>query len=411
MARKYVNITQVARPGRAPYYRARYFPPFDKELGFAPKPIDFHGATKEEADRKRAAYEPADRKIDKQTGFTDMVRDVYIPSIRKRIEQSKISYGYGSYSISLLERFLVEPDKKVAPRAYASRIRKVRLGLLSPTIMQEYFASLASDNVPAEATHRIKQQIAGALKLVKDRLGYPIVTMFEDIELPTIITNRKRAMFDHEQVFSICRDTSLLIEDRALIAFLFMIQCRPSELFALTWDDIDLRNGTVSFNKATRLTAKNKYEVTGGSKVQRKGEIGEDVGIRDIKMPVLLFTLMTELQQFRKDMAKTTKWVFTTVTGLPLAPGIRIRRRWAMIVKRTGLPSGKGAPTFYTLKHLGNSWALSNGVSPDVQAQKMGQTTSRMATRIYRTILTPEKQRQADVFDTEMPTRVPRARA
>jgi integrase len=340
-----------------------------------------------------------------------MVRDVYIPGIRKRIEQSKISYGYGSYSISLLERFLMEPDKKVAPRAYASRIRKVRLGLLSPTIMQEYFASLASDNVPAEATHRIKQQIAGALKLVKDRLGYPIVTMFEDIELPTIITNRKRAMFDHEQVFSICRDTSLLIEDRALIAFLFMIQCRPSELFALTWDDIDLRNGTVSFNKATRLTAKNKYEVTGGSKVQRKGEIGEDVGIRDIKMPVLLFTLMTELQQFRKDMAKTTKWVFTTVTGLPLAPGIRIRRRWAMIVKRTGLPSGKGAPTFYTLKHLGNSWALSNGVSPDVQAQKMGQTTSRMATRIYRTILTPEKQRQADVFDTVMPTRVPRARA
>jgi integrase len=58
----------------------------------------------------------------------------------------------------------------------------------------------------------------------------------------------------------------LLIEDRALIAFLFTIQCRPSELFALTWDDIDLRSGTVSFNKATRLTAKNKGEVTGGSK-------------------------------------------------------------------------------------------------------------------------------------------------
>jgi hypothetical protein len=63
MARKYVNITQVARPGRAPYYRARYFPPFDKELGLAPKPIDFHGATKEEADRKRAAYEPESVKM------------------------------------------------------------------------------------------------------------------------------------------------------------------------------------------------------------------------------------------------------------------------------------------------------------------------------------------------------------
>lgn len=104
---------------------------------------------------------------------------------------------------------------------------------------------------------------------------------------------------------------------------------------------------------------------------------------------------------------KDDPWVFTTVTGLPLQPGVRIRRRWAAIVKRTGLPTDKGAPTFYNLKHVGNSWALSNGVSPDVQAHKMGQTRSPMATRNYRTILAPEKQRQADVFDAHVPSNAP----
>jgi hypothetical protein len=146
--------------------------------------------------------------------------------------------------------------------------------------------------------------------------------------------------------------------------------------------------------------------VTDGSKAKKTGQIHDGVGIREIKMPVPLLAIVraaTVPSRHEKD----DPWVFTTVTGLPLQPGVRIRRRWAAIVKRTGLPTGKGAPTFYTLKHAGNSYALSTGVSGDVQAYKMGQTTSRMANRNYRTILTPEKQRQADVFDAHVPSNAP----
>jgi integrase len=407
MARnRYININPVMRDGEQ-YYRARLFLPFDVELGIKPRPIDFYSKTKEGADRKRAAYKPNDKKLDKHTGFVDLVRVVYIPAVRKRIDDKEISYGYGSYSISLLQRFLITPDEKDAPNVFAAAIRRVRLGLLTPTMTIEYFAALKADHVAAEATHRIKQQIAGALRLVKDRLAYPLVTFFEDVKLPTIITNMDRAMYDHEQVFAICRGSHFLIEDRALIGFLFMVQCRPSEMFALQWDDINLQNGIVSINKATRLTEKNKYEVTAGSKVQRKGEISDDAGIRRVKMPALLTTLLRDLQKYRKDMGNTSPWVFITASGLPLQPGIRIRRRWAAIVKRTGLPSGAGAPTFYSLKHIGNSWALYKGVSGEAQAKKMGQTSSHMATRNYRTILTPEKQRQADVFDTHLPSNSP----
>ena len=399
MARsRYVNVNKVMRKGKV-RYRARLFPEFDAELGSKPKPIDFMGHTKAEADAKRAAYKPEDRKLDKKTNFVDLVREVYVPSVRKRIETKQISYGYGSYSISLLERFLLMPDKQDAPKVYAARIRRVKLGLLTPSITNEYFAALRDDNVPAEATHRIKQQIAGALKPVKDQLAHPLITLFEDVELPTIVTNRKRPIHSHEQVFAFCRDRALLIEDRALVGSLFMLQCRPSELFALQWSDIDMASGIVSINKATRQVEKNKYSVTPGSKSQKTGQIRDDVGIRDVQMPVLLFALLRELKKFRSDMGKTSPWVFLTPTGLPLQPGSRFRRRWKNVVQHTGLPAGQDAPTFYTLKHAGNSLALAKGVSGDAQAAKMGQTTSRMANRDYRRILTEEKQKQADVFD------------
>ena len=112
--------------------------------------------------------------------------------------------------------------------------------------------------------------------------------------------------------------------------------------------------------------------MTDGSKAKKTGQIHDDVGIREIKMPVPLLAIVraaTVPSRHEKD----DPWVFTTVTGLPLQPGVRIRRRWAAIVKRTGLPTDKGAPTFYTLKHVGKSWALSNGVSPDAKRTRWGR--------------------------------------
>jgi integrase len=396
----YVNVAKITKHGET-RYRARPFPPFDAELGIKPRPIDFIGKTPDEAAKKRDLYKPESKNLDKKTAFLDVVRDVYIPSVGARITSEAISYGYGSYSIDLLERYLLKPEGRA--EITACKVRRVRLGLLTPAMMREYFEALKRECVPAEATHRIKQQIAGCLKGVKDGLAFRPIEFFEDVELPTIVTNTKRPMYDHEMVFAITRDEHLLIEDRALVAFLFMMHCRPSEMFALTWDDIDLKAGRVQFDKATRLVDKNKYEVTPGSKIKKRGQIRDDAGIRNVKVPADLLKLLRELKQWRKDTGKTSKWVFLTATGLPLQPGIRHRTRWASCAKRTGLPTGKGAPSFYALKHLGNSWALANGVTPEAQAEKMGQTTSRMATRVYRTILTPEKQKQADVFDVLVP--------
>jgi integrase len=396
-------------------WRARLFLPFDAELGIKPSPIDFYAKTAREADAKRKAYRPEDAKLDKKTPFLDLVRDKHMPTIRQRMEADKISYGHWETSVSLLRRYLLSPDKTKCPNVFGARIRKAKIGLLTPKMFKEYIEACVADGVHAEGVHRIKQQMVAALKEVRDKLAYPIESLFGEAKdaLPTQVTNAgKRAVFDPNLIFEIITDITKLVDDRATLAFLFMVQCRPSEMFALTWDDIDLRSGIVTINKAMRLSGKVKkyddpkkaekpkrtYGVTDGSKIKKKGKLAEDPGIREVKMPKQLCALLLELKQFRKYMGSSAKWPFLSVEGLQLT-GDLWKARWTGIKRRCGLPTEKGAATFYTLKHAGNSWARSQGVSLEAQAAKMGQTSTRMAARDYRFILTEEKQRQADVFD------------
>jgi hypothetical protein len=156
----YVNMMKIKRHG-ATYYRARLYLPFDSDLGIKPRPIDFIGKTEKEAHDKRVAYKPDEAKLDKKTAFLDLVRDTHIPTVRQRIEADRITFGYGHYAISLLNRYLISPNKSTHPNLFRARIRRAKLGSLNPGTFKEYFAACVSDKVPAEATHRIKQQDCG----------------------------------------------------------------------------------------------------------------------------------------------------------------------------------------------------------------------------------------------------------
>jgi integrase len=403
----HVNIVKIKRHGTT-YFRARLYLPFDSDLGMKPRPIDFIGKTEKEANEKRLAYKPEEAKLDKKTAFLDLIRDTHIPTVRQRIEADRISFGYGDYAISLLNRYLISPDKSTHPNLFRARIRRSKLGSLNPGMFKEYFIACVSDRLPAEATHRIKQQIVAALKHVREGLAFTIDALFDESELPTVVTNAgNRLIFDYEQIFQIITDSTKLIDDRALIGFLFMIQCRPSEMFALTWADVDLKKGYVKINKAMRRDKeKSRYKVTPGSKVRKKGKIAKDPGNREVVMPKLLCDLMTELKTWQQESGSNVNWPFLSVQGLQLT-GDLFRAKWRGVKKRMGLPTEKGAPTFYTLKHAGNSFARSKGVSLEAQAAKMGQTSTRMAGIDYRSILTVEKLEQAAVFDQTPKAKTP----
>ena len=73
----------------------------------------------------------------------------------------------------------------------------------------------------------------------------------------------------------------------------------------------------------------------------------------------------------------------------------------ANIRKQLGLPEG---PTFYSLKHLGNSYLQSRGATAAAAAYRMGHADDRMARSTYRVLLA-EKSDAARIFDSAFPAR------
>jgi integrase len=67
-------------------------------------------------------------------------------------------------------------------------------------------------------------------------------------------------------------------------------------------------------------------------------------------------------------------FVFTTPTGEPLRKSNFIRRDFKPLLKRAGVRT----ITFHALRHTANTLLLSAGVSPNVMAERLGHSDTRM---------------------------------
>jgi len=69
--------------------------------------------------------------------------------------------------------------------------------------------------------------------------------------------------------------------------------------------------------------------------------------------------------------------------------------RWTAYKTLLGLPAG---PTFYSLKHLGNSWLDEQGVGAAVRQKRMGHKDDRMARNVYRRVRDAEMDSATQAF-------------
>jgi integrase len=385
---KYPNVVAVKRGGKIACYRARLVFPFDAELGYKPKPLDFYGATEREAHTKRANYKP-ESTPNETTPFVAFLKDEFIPSQEARYKNGELSWTRYSDRKSRLERFIIEPKDK--PQLEAARIRKVVLGKLKAQVVEEFFNALEREGVGAITRGKLRNDLRLALKQAKRRIPERVGDYFEDVHVPTL-ARKPRKLFDAEQILRVINDPAKPANHRALVAFQFVTQCRPSEMFALTWPDVDLKNGLVTFDKAVRRTD-DGFKVTPGSKTAQKG-------VRQVPLGANLRQLLRTLKAVATANGDADGPVFTWQGKRDRRPKPlnkdRMRYAWRDAKESLGLPDG---PDFYSLKHLGNSHALRHGVAAETQAKKMGHTTPRMARETYRQIADPELCAAAQVFD------------
>lgn len=389
MPKKYVGIRTVVKNGHT-YKVARLHFPFDEELGYKPAPKDFYGKTDAEADRKRREYKPEKKDVDLSVSFIDYIEKTFLKeqevkaTIGNRADGG-ISWRYYEHRLWRMKKYILDPEIESLKHL---KIRSVRLGALQPNHIEQFFKAVEKEMVRSEDRHRLRDDLKACLKSAKSKLPHPVRLYFDDVEVPALKKRIKPvAVYDPSIIFKVVTDERKPIHDRCLVAFQFITQCRPQELFALNWDDFDLHNGSVTFWKKVTKTAKG-WVIVDGTKTG-------DKGVRTIA----LGNFLTNLLKQHKLVQKKNKgnFVFTTRRGEMLHKE-RFKDLWPQVRESLKLPDG---PTFYSLKHLGNSFALANGSTTQAQSQKMGHTTDRMAREIYRETLDSEKIKAVSVFDSQ----------
>jgi integrase len=122
---------------------------------------------------------------------------------------------------------------------------------------------------------------------------------------------------------------------RTMIFFELMINCRPAEMFALTWKKINFKTNEITINKAMKFTTSGF--VVGLPKTGEKGE-------RVVDMPVKLADMLQRLKK-----TSNSQFVFVDLEGRQLHKE-RFKYMWPKMVKALNLPE---RPNCYSLKTLG----------------------------------------------------------
>lgn len=385
---KFLNCIKI----RASLWRARLTFPFDPELGYKPSAKDFYGKTAAEADKNRREWKPENKSVDREMTLLDFVKDHFIADQEAMVKAGNISWAYVERRTMILRKYFLEPDDK---RLKESPLRKVALGNLKPQHMEAYFKCVALTNISQEYHHRLKTDMRAVLKLAKHKIPESVVDYFKDIEVPPLPKRQNMlVLFDPQEIYSRIVDESLPVEDRALIGFPFILNRRPSEAFALQWTDLDLDAGTIHIHKAMK-------RILGGSFKIGKLKT-EDKAIRVLPLGEELKSLFARLQQQRIQQGIENQFVFLTKTDRVPYNTQNFKKNWKKIKKVLRLPDG---PTYYSLKHLGNSYALANGVSVEAQAWKMGHSDTTMAQSVYREIMGAEKIKTVSIYSQLAPAK------
>jgi uncharacterized protein YeeX (DUF496 family) len=336
------GVSKVKKNGTV-YWRARLTFPFDFELGYKPRPKDFYGKTAREAELKRANHRNrASMKANEQVSFLSHLRVSFIPYEEARCKNGDLSWNRLCDRKSRLKRFLIEPkDEKIA----ATRIRKTALSKLRPLHVEEFMRTLEMQEVSAYIRDGLYIDLRLALSNARRDIPERVDDYFAEIRRPTI-RRKKPKIYDDQTIWDAIENPAFPLEDRLFVAFPFIMQCRPSEMFALTWSDI--QDGQITFQKATRKV-QGGYAITEGTKTG-------DKGIRTLPLGETLTQMLREVQKARMASGKATDWVFHH--NRRSLNKDRLRYRWRQVKKSLGLPDG---PTFYSLKKSGNSYAASSG--------------------------------------------------
>ena len=187
-----------------------------------------------------------------------------------------------------------------------------------------------------------------------------------NIELPRHYKQEKRA-FTEEEKTKIRNAEGLNELERAYVHVLYGTGVRPAEAQALTWRDIDFKNGTITINKALQFT---------NSRVASVGLPKTNKSIRTLPVPDFVIASISALKKLGVHSPAST--LFGTNTG-ELRTRSAYKNIWDSAIKKLHLT---GISAYYC-RHDFCTRCYKNGVDLKTCQALMGHSDTKMILSIY----------------------------
>lgn len=359
------------------YFRARVTFPYNEQTGVQEPERNFYAKTKHELEAKVDKFVDdwkQNPQADTKATFGVYLKNEFIPYEESRTELPTTSKRHLSWA-----KFMERKSRmlKLLEQSEAKSLCGTLVADLTPGQFKKYLEHQEA-KLSASKYNKLRQDLKLALKGLLGRVRLPVSEFYLYLPEPAVEHRKDKTLPSVDGLLEKIENEAYPIEHRAYVAFQLIVHCRPQEMYALTWDDVDFDNDLLTINKRLQVvkdesgTRKCTQEVTPHTKTGPKGN-------RIVPAGSVLLPLLRELKKQRLAAGKMkSNLVFCHHDGGFLYK-MRARRLWVAIQKSMALTEGQ----FYWLKTAGNTYALENGASVAAQASRMGHTTATMALTNY----------------------------
>lgn len=242
-----------------------------------------------------------------------------------------------------------------------TRLREINLDEINVRLVQQTINDYAEEHSPKSVRNAFGL-LTSFFKAVRPNLNLTSVLLPQKLITEVVIPSSEEVT----RLLQACLDYDPNIYLPILLgAFMGL---RRSEVFALTWDDINLKGGYININKA--LVKGNYGYVVKAPKSK--------AGYRRIDIPNIV---MDYLKRHKKEP------LFTYGTD-------SFQIRYAKLAKMIGITT-----SFHALRHYYASVMLLNNVPTKYAMQRMGHATPDMLNRVYQHVFEDEQQKFTEKLD------------
>ena len=302
-----------------------------------------------------------------------------IQELEKKISEVKIALGsgknlldddirFGSYARMWLETY--KASRGINTRAMYQNLLKLHFGTINELKIKDIrpMNLQALININASMPRICSQMRMCLRQIFKQAIvdGIIVKNPADSIELPREVKKERRALTDEEK--DAIKRADFTDRERAFVMIAYGCGLRPAEIYALTWQDIDLKNGVIHVNKSLVFD-------NGRPTVQHPKT---NTSIRDVEAPRIV---LEALHAFRG--ANISPILFCSRDG-----GYKFRKSYETELKNIKLKieAALGHKTDLTLYYFRHNYCTAlyySGVSLKEAQRLLGHSSYEMIMKVY----------------------------